>query len=231
MRTPWLLLVVAGCQALAEPAPRNLGEKVLQAHDRMHQRFDATRRMQLAIGVSDLERAQAEAKLVAELDEPDAAPEWRPYLDNIKRSAQQVRATKDLVAAAKTSALLGRECAKCHEAIKAKITFPKELAPTSQSPKLAVQMHAHQWAASRMWEGLIAPSDERWLQGAKGLAGARLDIAAEGGPGAPGIADEIGRVRSLAAQAQKPKSQQERAELYGDILGSCARCHYKIRDR
>jgi cytochrome c553 len=226
MRALTLLLVVIGSQAIADPS--RLVEQVRAARERMHQRWDATRRMQQAIGLGDLERAHAEAKLVADLDEPEILAEWRTYIDNIQAAARQVQGTKDLVAAAKTSAQLGRECAQCHQAMKAKIVFPKELPPPSD-PKLAKQMFSHAWAAARMWEGLIGPNDERWQQGARLLSNLHVDIVAESD--ALGIANEVARVRLFATRALKIKPQHERAELYGDMLGACARCHAAIRDR
>ena len=230
MRTALIvLLLLAGCQAAADPAP-NLGEQVLAAHDRMHQRFDATRRMQLAIGLSDLDRARAEAKIIEDLDEPDFLPAWRPYVDKIRAAAHEVRQAPDIIAAAKTSAQLGRQCAQCHQAANARLVFSKEAAPPAD-PKLASQMFTHQWAAARMWEGLIAPNDDRWLLGARSLANARVDVVAEGGPGSLGVADDMARVRLLATRALGPKSQYERAELYGNLLASCAHCHFAIRDR
>jgi hypothetical protein len=235
MRTMLVVLVLAGCQAAADPAPSTapstLPDKIRAVRDRMHVRFDATRRMQLAIGLGDLTRAHDEAKIVADLDEPDALPEWRAYVDKIREASRQVIATKDTIAAARTSAQLGRQCAQCHVALSSKIVFPKEQAPAND-PRLAVQMASHQWAAARMWEGLVAPNDDRWLLGAKTLAQAPLAIVAEADPpNGIGIGNDIGRVRLLANRALKPMSQSDRAELYGDLLATCAHCHFTIRDR
>jgi hypothetical protein len=230
MRTTLVLLALAGCDAAAAPPDiTTLAEKTREARDRMHIRFDATRRMQLAISIGSLERAHDEAKIVAELDEPDALPQWRPYVDKIRAGARQVVAAKDTVVAARASAQLGRECAQCHVALAAKIAFPKEPTPTTD-PKLAVQMASHQWAAARMWEGLIGPSDERWALGAKTLAQAPLTIVARGNSD-DGTVDDVARVRLFANRALKPKSASERAELYGDMLATCAHCHFVIRDR
>lgn len=227
------ILALAGCQAAADPAPSpsTLPDKVRAVRDRMHMRFDATRRMQQAIGLGDLARAHAEAKIVVDLDEPDALPLWRPYVDKIREASRQVIEAKDTVAAAKTSGQLGRQCALCHTALSAKIVFPKESTPASD-PRLALQMASHQWAAARMWEGLIAPNDDRWQLGAKTLSNAKLAIVAEGDPpNNLGVGNDIARVRLFATRALKPMSQSDRAELYGDMLATCAHCHFTIRDR
>jgi hypothetical protein len=89
-------------------------------------------------------------------------------------------------------------------------------------------MLGHQWAAYRMWEGLIAPFDARWLDGAELLEGAPLAIAAESDQ--LGIADDIARVRLYARRALTARPD-ERPAIYADLLGTCARCHATIRDR
>ncbi|MBA3455192.1 MAG: hypothetical protein H0T42_19030 [Deltaproteobacteria bacterium] len=115
--------------------------------------------------------------------------------------------------------------------VRARIKIPKAPAPISDR-KLVTNMASHQWAASRMWEGLIGPSNDRWLEGARLLSGARWSIVAEGNV-APelGVADDVARVRLYASRAIVAKTQDDRAATYGEILGTCARCHHAIRDR
>lgn len=228
----WLAVVIAfvvGCEAAAEPPPRTFAQKIAAVIEHMHIRFAASNGVQMGIALGDLDRAHAEARIVAGLDERDLRPEWMPYVDNIRAAAWQITMTKDTVTASRTLAYLGRKCAQCHRAVPgAKVEFPK-LRPPPDDPKLQRQMIHHQWAAARMWEGLIAPSDERWRDGAKGLASARLTIAAEGGE--LGIADDVARVRLLANRALEAKDLDARAEIYGELLAACAHCHFTIRDR
>ena len=214
---------IAGCEAIAERDPKSLADRVAAVHERMHERFTAASAMQQAIGFGDLDRARAEARRLATQDEPGVLPEWRPYLENIRSAAGRVAASSDTVTAAKTMAQLGRACARCHEATDAKIQLARELAPAGDT------MTSHQWAAARMWEGLIASSDDRWLAGARTLAGARLTLTAEGGE--LGIADDAARSKLLAARAVKLGDRDERATLYGELLATCAHCHASIRDR
>ena len=227
-----LLVVVSGCDVMAGPTPapsQTFVEKVQAAQVRMHQRFEAARRMQLAIGLGSLNRAHDEAGLVDAMREPDFLPEWQPYVDNIRSAARGVMAAKDTVAAARTAAQLGRQCARCHEASHARIAFAKEV-PPPRDPKLTSQMFTHQWAAARMWEGLIAPDEDRWLQGARTLAESRQALVAEGGRGSLGLADDVARMRLLATRALKPGSGDDRAVLYGELIAACAHCHFVIRD-
>ena len=229
MRTLAVLVCLAACQVTHELD--DLARTVQEVRARMHVRFAATQRVGVAIALSDLTRAHEEARLIAKLDEPEVLPEWQPYVDNVIAAARQIELTKDTVAAANMTALLGRRCAQCHVALRARIKFPKEPAPITDR-KLATNMASHQWAASRMWEGLIGPSDDRWLEGARLLSGARWSIVAEGDvPPELGVADDVARVRLYASRAIAAKTQDDRATIYGELLGTCARCHHAIRDR
>jgi cytochrome c553 len=245
------LLCTAGCNAAADtqpppqsqrqrqpsPTAQDLPTKVREVRERMHARLAATRRIERAIAFGDLDAAHREAHLVATLDEPDLLPAWRPYVDQIRTSARQIELAEGLVAAATTSALLGRRCAQCHEATSAKVVFPKAPAPASSpsqagGPKLPSHMASHQWATERLWEGLVGPSNDRWLEGARALAQAPLAIVAEGDlPPELAVGGDVARIRLLATRAQSAKTQDDRAAIYGDLLSTCARCHAKIRDR
>lgn len=222
-----LVLALVGCEAAADPPAKHpFTEKLLAVHARMHARFAASRRVEHAIAFGDLERARNEARTIAKLAEPDVLPEWQPYFASVQDAARQIDASKDLVAAAKMTALLATRCASCHMRTSAKIDFPKEPAPKDDR-RLATQMASHQWGVARMWEGLIGPSNDRWLEGARVLAKAPLTITAESDR--LGIADETARVRLFANRALTAKLL-DRAELYGDLLATCARCHHAIRD-
>ena len=211
---------------------KSLVQAMLEIQGRMHERFAAANRMQYAISLSDLGRAHREAKLIADLDEPDVLPMWKPYVDDIRGAARAVMATEDPMAAARTMASLGRACARCHQAAKATLELAQDPMPPTEK-KLAATMASHQWAAGRMWQGLMAPSTERWLEGARALEGSPLAITAEVGepPHALGIADDVARIRMLARRAQTTTELDARTEVYGDLLGTCVRCHGTIRDR
>lgn len=237
MRTTLLVLCcVAGCNgghpvgtAVAAPPKRDLVTKVQEALERMHTRFEASRRLEQAIAFGDLERAHVEARTIADLAEPEMLKEWQPYVENTRAAARQIMETKDLVAAAKLTASLGRTCAKCHEI--GLVVLPKD-PPPAAGTKLLSQMSSHQWAIRRMWEGLVAPSQERWLDGARKLADAPLTIVAQGDvPPDLAISDDVSRLRLYAKRAMIAKAPDERVELYGDLLATCVRCHAKIRDR
>jgi hypothetical protein len=223
--TAAITIVLAGCGTFSDDAP--FAAKLVAVHDRMHARFAASQRVERAIALGDLERARAEARTIARLDEPDVLPEWQPHFRSIEAAAREVDASRDLVAAARATARLGQVCAGCHEATSAKIVLDHDPAPSAERG-LAAKMASHGWAAARMWDGLVTRSDDRWLAGARVLATADLTIAAENDE--LGIANDLARMKLFATRAQTARPAM-RAEVYGDLLATCAHCHYAIRGR
>lgn len=196
----------------------------------MHQRFAAARQTEEAIANSNLEGARSSVHVISELDEPDVLPVWKPYIAEIRNAARQVESATDIVGAAHTMGTLALQCANCHTAIKARVTFADEPRP-SDDPKLASRMLGHQWAAMQMWEGLIGPSTERWTAGARALATSPLDLVAQAPNPAFAADDDVARVRLYARRANAATSNDARAAVFGDLLATCAHCHALLRDR
>lgn len=229
------LIVIAACLVgwqVSEAKPNDdLVTKVERVRQRMHARFAATRTLEQAIVFGDLPRARKEARTIRQLVDPDVLPAWQPYLTGIRDAARQVELATNLVSAARTSAELGRRCGKCHEAAGAKLRFGSDPAPDPNG-KLPVTMASHQWAAGRMWDGLIGPAPDRWLAGAQALIRAPLAIVAEGDlPPELAVGDDVARLRLLARRALDATTPDARARLYGELLGTCVGCHATIRDR
>ena len=219
-----LLLAIAACSDIdAQP---NYGETVAAAQQRMHERFKALGRAEQAVVTSDVGRVHAEAQTLMSLEEPDVLAKWKPFFEAVRDAARPLAEAKDPIAAGKLVAEVGRRCANCHEATKARIPL-EQLAEPKPDQHLATQMIRHQWAATRMWEGLIAPSQDRWNEGARMLAEAPLTITAESSQ--LGIENDVAKVRLLARRALDPKT--DRPQVYGELLATCAHCHATIRDR
>jgi hypothetical protein len=235
MRYILVAALLAGCQADAYdsiPASRmgTFSAELQAVHDRMHARFAAAQRMQVAIARSDLDQARVEARVLVRLDEPNIVESWRPYIDEIRAQARLVEGAPNVVLAAQGAANVGASCARCHEAINAHVKFRDEPRP-DKSPRLALRMIDHQWGAMEMWKGLIGPSDERWSAGATALTEMPLNIVAQSvTPSSAQDVDDVSRIRLYARRAlQTPR--EGRAKAYGDLLATCTHCHAILRDR
>lgn len=72
-------------------------------------------------------------------------------------------------------------------------------------------MVSHQRAVEQMWQGLIAPSDARWLAGARALTRAPLHIVAQAvTPRSELDVDDVARIRLYARLAEAAASQDAR---------------------
>lgn len=197
----------------------------LKAHMREH--FEAVSELERAIVRGKLEDAKQLAAWLASHDEPQLEG-WKPFVEELKTAALAVKDAKALPEAAALAARLARACSKCHEARSAFVTFVWEPVPEDQ-PVLATQMKRHQWAAARMWEGLVGPSDEMWKQGTDVLTTTQLDLVATGGAARGDIKALAARVRELAKQGAGLADSDARSRWYGELLSTCAGCHALAR--
>ncbi|MEO8548627.1 MAG: hypothetical protein ABI678_01590 [Kofleriaceae bacterium] len=237
MRTSliWLgLLAACDHPDAASTAPRpqlsNLAAQIEAANQRMHARFGAARQLEYAIARSDLVGARANAHLIAQLDEPDLMKAWQPYMIDVRSAARQIEIAGDTTLAATRTGVLGQRCAECHEVTKATVDLADDPRPVDDVEHS--RMAGHQWAALRMWEGLIAPSQQRWDEGALALTTVPLNLVAQAvTPSFQGDLDDVARIRMLARAAPAATTDAARGELFGSLLGSCAHCHAILRDR
>lgn len=233
------VIVPAACRSpSSEPppvAPSPAGDPLIASMQavqrRMHVRYAHARLMIVAIARSDLDDARANAQVLAEVAEPQALPVWQPYVDAIQRAARETASAADLGGAAAGAALIGARCAGCHVATHAHVHAASEARPEA-GPRIARQMVGHQWAATEMWQGLMAPSDERWQAGAEMLIAMPPGVVAEreGATLAESV-DDMARVRMFGRRALAPMSNADRGDLYGELLTTCVRCHASLRDR
>ncbi len=129
----------------------------------------------------------------------------------------------DVLPVARAFGRIGTACASCHTELGADVRFPIELPPPT-SPNVVEQMRRHAWAAERLWEGLAGPSNASWTAGAAALIGMPVDF----GDNERAIR-LVARLQDLAAQARAAVTPERRADVYGDLLETCALCHGTVR--
>jgi len=245
VRLPALVMVMfaASCSSrheprAADPPARAAGSAVVldaavappdasvKQHMRAH--FAAAAELERAIARGHLDEARDRARWLVDHDEP-TRDGWQPFVDELRAAARDVIAAPDLPTAAALAARVGRACSRCHEATNAVVSFAWEPV-LDDGPTLQVQMKRHQWAAARLWEGLVGPSDEMWNEGTSLLSVAKLDalLATSGTPrgDTAALAD---KVRQLSQRAGKVTDHDERAALYRELLSTCAGCHQLVR--
>jgi cytochrome c556 len=142
--------------------------------------------------------------------------------DLMRAEARVIQGQSDIDDIARSVARMGMACGACHLAMdKGPTMRPGDAPASSRDP--AGHMTRHQWAMDRLWEGLVGPSLPAWAAG----AGALGDEALELGPGNhPPDAERLAAsVHQLGDQARHASDWRQRAEIYGELLQTCAHCH------
>ncbi|MBK7075684.1 MAG: hypothetical protein IPH44_25670 [Myxococcales bacterium] len=186
-------------------------------------------RMQEALVRGQLEIARDEARWLVAHPEHVGVADAGAAVARLRGAAEAVVAAPDLPAMAGATARLGAACAACHEERGVMVAYAWAALPDDE-PALARQMQRHQWAAARLWEGVVGPADELWRTGASTLATLRLDVGSlAAGADAEAVKAALARVRSMATQAGAVKDQASRVALYGELLTTCVGCHAAVR--
>ncbi|MEL6759227.1 MAG: hypothetical protein AAFP04_02385 [Myxococcota bacterium] len=219
-----LVAVTVSCTANLTGENTPNGSADLPRKLEMHQRFVALGAIQDAIVDGDLAMAKTYAVAIQAGDFSRAPFQWLPHIDDFKTGAIDVEGSGSLGQAAQGAVNMATACGECHRSNDAGVTFADGGDPPEDQPMLQ-----HAWAVDRMWEGLVAPSDNLWLVGAKSLTGADLETR--------GLKDETSRsvVKRLASEVRsqgRRASRQvgdARAETMARILETCAQCHSLVR--
>lgn len=217
-----LLSCAGGGSTDAEP------EQAAEAsREHMQEHFVHATEIQAAVIRGDLEGVREPARWMSDhLDLGDVPEEWHDQAAELQTAAQQAYRAPDVRAAAVATGTMGRACGSCHEAAAVVISFGSPSAPPEEEGSIG-HMCRHQWAADRLWEGLIGPSHEAWEKGAQAMVGAALP------PEALSQDDELygqlqvleQRIHDLGVEGVRAEGARSRAELYGEFLSTCSHCH------
>jgi len=198
----------------------------------MYGHFGHASEVQNAVIHGDLDAVRAPAEWLASHDAMDGLPKGsEAYLAGLRQAAAQAVGASDLPGAAKATAAIATACGDCHSRYDVGPRFTPGAGPPDEGGSVSAHMIRHVWAADRMWEGLIGPSDASWAAGARSLADAPLEPHevtgdAEQAPAAGAFAREV---HDLGARAERTKGGKARGELYGELLTSCIGCHRLVR--
>lgn len=189
--------------------------------DHMQEHFAHVDAVRNAIISGDLEAAKAPAEWLAGHEAMEGIPTgWEQHVEQMRRSARMVVDAPDLATAANATAEMAGICGGCHQGLDEGAQFTIVVVPSEESGVVS-HMLRHEWAADRLWEGLIGPSDESWSVGAAALGEAAL--APMDTPEEVGVLAQ--RVHELGKTANQTTGFRDRAALYGELITTCAECH------
>jgi len=193
----------------------------------MSQHFLITIAARDSVIEGNLEALRQPLRALGAYQYPAVLPEsWSWSLARLQEAARVTAEASTLDAAARGVATMGSVCGDCHLETSGRADLG--LAPgaaTSKPDTLSQRMHRHMWALDRMWVGLTGPSDDAWRTGAAALAQAPTKMKRGNVALSRDFQTSVGAVRALGALALEATSSQERADVYGQALATCAYCH------
>jgi hypothetical protein len=148
----------------------------------------------------------------------------------MRAEARSVASAQDLTAASGAAARMAKTCGDCHHTTQRGPRIIVGALPVESGSATTTEMMWHQWAADRMRDGLIGPSDSAWSAGAIALANDPIYQADVGvRTGRFQQMDEMARrTVALGRRAADLRDGFERATAYGEFVASCAVCHRAI---
>lgn len=195
----------------------------------MHAHLDAMKSIEAGIIAGKLDATREPATWLLEHEEPAGLPPaGSEFVAAVRGAASDLLAADSLESAAEAASQMGLACGACHTASNVTVKFDDVDRP-SDKEKTKPHMQRHQWAADRMWEGLIGPDSLAFSRGANLLfeSPVKPDVLAKHGGGDAAIGMSR-RIHQLAANATTVSEPQEHAEIYAEFIANCGACHAEL---
>ena len=232
MKRVVLLLVLSGCSAPTATAPSAKSDAEAESKSpestaalklTMPKNFNGLDSARDAVARGDLDGASTYATTILESDFSEAPESWAPHVKGFLAAAESVVNAETVEVAGEGIGVMAAACGTCHRDAGFAMTLAEE-EPLEPSADVAQHMRNHHWAVMWMWQGLIAPSQQRWAQGAAGLAEAPLAPATSSSDSE--VSAWAGHVHTLGERAGEVDITAGTAgPLLGEILSTCASCH------
>jgi cytochrome c553 len=216
------LLIVLMAIACANPL-RVPASEPLSAH--MHDHFTMALRARDGVIAGNL--AQSQNPLIwlnQHTYDGELPAAWKPYVQQMQIAARDAIYAESLHDTAQAVAQLASRCGACHRALGRgpKVAGQVPLTATPVDPRrrpdsLRPRMHQHEWAAQRLWEGLIGPSDAAWSDGSNALRELQVERTLS-----PSVRTELAAIRVLG---QPLGGAEDRSQRYGEVIAACGGCH------
>jgi hypothetical protein len=202
--------------AAADPPPISDPAKV-RFHMRRH--LDDLRAVERLLIGGKLAEARSLAFLLSRPVRDAGLDAWSAAAARASAAALALSEAMSLDEACRLAPRVAEACGDCHRRAGTPPAIGRVPPPPPDDPTPRARMARHQWAADRLWEGLVWTSARSWCAGLEVLAAAPL----------PSLPDAAGarlqRVARAALDAVPRDTPADRARAYGELLVTCAGCH------
>lgn len=188
----------------------------------MHENYGLVRGIEKLVLRGRIEDAALFAAAIAEAPEEPGLGAYAAQAAKVRSSAAELAKAKQLDQAARATAHLAQACASCHTAAGIDAQATPSLPPPDRDT-LDARMARHLWAAEQLWSGMIGNDDVAWKAG--------IQLIATSKPLRDQLTTEqqaLGRrLQKTAERALRADAKQiaTRANVYGELLLTCASCH------
>ncbi len=226
--------LVAGCgssQQAEEPAGEASGggEDASTLRGHMSANFNLALTARDGVIAGSMIQAREAAVQLAEQDYSVLLPpNWMPGVERMQSAARELTGAEDVASAAGSVAELAAACGACHaeRGLDLSSSHPSPARDFGEAEDMRERMQRHQRAADNFWYGLSVPSDGAWQQAAQMLLDAPMSPTDEEGKAVrQELASRVDAVRAIAQRALEAKGEQDRVQVYGELLSTCASCH------
>jgi len=218
-----LVATLAAAAMLGACHSGQISSRQMRAH------YQRVAEVRMAVIRGDLAHAKTAAQTIAEGgDAPTGLPSNAVrFIADVQTHAWEVVDADNLAGGAFGTGRMAGACGACHRIVGRGPHYAVVSRPAAGSGELSSAMQLHYWAADRMWDGLIGPSDSSWAAGALALSDVPqfqhgIHVAAADSADVEALAQ---RLHQLAVRAQLAASRLAREEVYGEFLETCASCH------
>ena len=232
LRLLWLPAVAAALLAGAAAVRTDAQSQATERHNPlraayMRAHFNQALLLHDAVARGNLDTAHVEATRLYQhsptVPMPVGAEAFQGTLTQLARSASTAKTLDE--AAQATAAILGT-CGQCHKAMNARAPVPA--GPDPKVGGLVGHMLLHQHGADALVEGLVAPSENAWVEGVRTFAAPKLASSEVPGKMRKQMSHGETDLALLAGQAAQAHRSRDREAIYGRMLATCGGCHKSV---
>ncbi|MFW2404914.1 MAG: hypothetical protein ACN4GT_09110 [Gammaproteobacteria bacterium] len=196
--------------------------------EHMHGHLVHVEAIKTEVIAGNLDATREHSVWLSEHDEPPGMPDaWSPYVEEMRQYAAVAASSRDLESVAVAVSEIARTCGECHRTYGAKPEFSAGQRPAQDLHDVTTEMHRHLWAANRMWESMIIPSNDAWQSATDMLAEVQIDPAqlTDDPTDAARVETLLAQARALGELGAQTSAGPLRSEQLGKFLSLCASCH------
>lgn len=194
----------------------------------MHALLGATEILRDRASRGETASLKEEAQALAASLQPDTSrPErWQGPLDVVRAQALAIAEDGDDTTAADALARIAHTCGDCHESASAQAAVSATIrrGPAPDVGKTEAEaMVIHRWATGQMWDSLVIPDGDRWIEGTTMFV--LLPACSDRPDIHPDQAQRCKQAQNIARRAHVTDDRDARTALMGELLATCAPCH------